>query len=110
MTLNDALRDAFGAALRRSDPVSGGDINDAFALTLTDDTRVFMKSNRTASPAFFQAEAEGLSAIRDTGAISVPSVIAVGSDAATGAFLLLQWVESAPRAPTSGRISGTAWP
>ncbi|MBR2699769.1 MAG: fructosamine kinase family protein [Clostridia bacterium] len=98
MTLNDALRDAFGAELRRSDPVSGGDINDAFALTLTDGARVFMKSNRAASPAFFQAEAGGLAAIRATGAISVPSVIAVGSDAANGAFLLLQWVDSAPRA------------
>ena len=69
MTLNDALRDAFGAELRRSDPVSGGDINDAFALTLTDGARVFMKSNRAASPAFFQAEAAGLAAICDTGCI-----------------------------------------
>ena len=98
MTLNKTLRDTFGAELRKSEPVSGGDINEAFALTLTDGTRVFMKSNRTAPPAFFRAEAEGLAAMDATGAVSVPKVIAVGSDAATGAFLLLQWVESAPRA------------
>lgn len=98
MTLNETLRDAFGAELCRSDPVSGGDINNAFALTLSDGTRVFMKSNRAAAPDFFMAEAEGLAAMRATGAIPVPKVIAVGNDAKTGPFLLLQWVQSTPRA------------
>lgn len=93
--LNDALRDALGAGLLRSDPVSGGDINDAFRLELTDGTRVFMKANRSAGPGFFRAEADGLEAIRATGAIRVPRVIAAGEDAAIGAFLLLEWAESA---------------
>ena len=97
MNLNEALQCAFGAGLLRSAPVSGGDINDAFALTLTDGRRVFMKANRSASPAFFQAEADGLKAMRDTAAIGVPGVIAIGTDAAIGAFLLLEWVEGAPR-------------
>ena len=96
--LNDALRDAFGAALSKAVPVSGGDINEARRLTLTNGAQVFMKANRTAGPGFFQAEADGLAAIRRTGAIRVPEVIATGEDAAFGAFLLLEWVDSAPQA------------
>ena len=121
MSLRDALIAAFGADLLRSTPVSGGDINDAYCLLLTDGTRVFMKANRSASPAFFQAEADGLGAIRDTGAIRVPGVISVGEDDGVGAYLLLEWMDSARqrrdfweafgralaamhRAPTSGRF------
>ena len=97
--LNDTLRAALGADLLRADPVSGGDINEAFRLTLADGATVFMKANRAASPAFFQAEADGLEALRKTGAIGVPGVIAIGQDARYGAFLLLDWVEAARPAP-----------
>ena len=96
--LDDTLQSAFGAALMRAVPVSGGDINAACRLTLTDGTRVFMKSNATASPAFFRAEADGLEAIRQTGAIGVPGVIAQGEDARFGAYLLLEWIEAARQA------------
>lgn len=97
MGLNDALQAAFGAGLLRSSPVSGGDINEAFCLTLENGERAFMKANRRVGPAFFQAEAEGLAAIRATGAICVPGVIAAGEDREYGAFLLLEWVDSAPQ-------------
>jgi hypothetical protein len=36
MSLSEALQANFGASLHRISPVSGGDINDAFRLTLTD--------------------------------------------------------------------------
>lgn len=98
MTLRETLADRFGSALQSAAPVSGGDINDAFRLTLADGTRVFMKANRAASPAFFRAEADGLEALRAPGAIGVPGVIASGCDDAFGAFLLLEWVETAPKA------------
>jgi len=94
MTLNEIL----GAPLRSTTPVSGGDINDAYKLTLTDGRQVFMKANRSADLSVFQAEAEGLEAIRATDTIGVPQVIAVGKDQQYGAFLLLEWVEAAPKA------------
>ncbi len=75
-------------------PVSGGDINDAYRLTLSDGRSVFMKANRMANPAFFQAEADGLEAIRTAGAIRVPGVIACGHDDSVGSYLLLEWIES----------------
>ena len=97
--LNDTLSSIFGATLSGASPVLGGDINDAFHLTLTDRTRVFMKANRSASPAFFRAEADGLRAISATNAIRVPRVIGTGQDDRFGAFLLLEWVEPARQKP-----------
>ena len=95
--LRETLENRFGAQLTDAVPISGGDINAAYRLTLTDGTRIFMKANRTASPAFFQAEADGLAAIRDTGAIGVPAMIAAGSDERYGNFLLLEWIGPAPQ-------------
>lgn len=95
--LRETLESRFGAQLTGAVPVSGGDINAAWRLTLTDGTRVFMKANRTASPAFFQAEADGLAAIRETEAIGVPEVITAGNDERYGNFLLLEWIEAAPQ-------------
>lgn len=97
MTLSEALQAAFDSDLLRASPVSGGDINDAFCLTLKDGIRVFMKANRRASPDFFRAEAEGLTAIRAAGAIPVPAVTGTGTDGKYGSFLLLEWIESAPQ-------------
>ena len=94
MTLNEIL----GAPLRSTTPVSGGDINDAYKLNLSDGRQIFMKVNRSSGSSFFQAEADGLEAIRATDAIGVPQVIAVGKDQQYGAFLLLEWVEAAPKA------------
>lgn len=89
-TLNEALH----ADILHATPIPGGDINDAYKLTLSDGTSVFMKANKAASTAFFQAEADGLEAIRGAGAIRVPGVIAVGHDDNIGSYLLLEWVES----------------
>lgn len=94
MTLNEIL----GASLRSATPISGGDINDAYKLNLSDGRQIFMKANRSSGSSFFQAEADGLEAIRATDAIGVPQVIAVGKDQQYGAFLLLEWVEAAPKA------------
>ena len=56
MTLNEVL----GAPTRSATPISGGDINDAYKLILTDGRQVFMKANRSAGLSFFQAEADTL--------------------------------------------------
>lgn len=95
ITLNEALC----ADILRAMPVTGGDINDAYRFTLSDGRSVFMKANRSASPAFFQAETDGLEAIRAAGAIRVPTVIAIGHDDSVGSYLLLEWIESKNSAP-----------
>ena len=95
---SESLRTILGTDILHSIPVSGGDINDAYKLTLSDSRQVFMKANRSAGLSFFQAEADGLEAIRATGAINVPEVIAVGKDQQYGAFLLLEWVKADPKA------------
>ena len=59
-------------------PVAGGDINDAYMVTLVDGQKVFLKVNTLRNAAFFSAEQEGLAAIRKTNAIRVPEVIATG--------------------------------
>ena len=100
-SLGDALAEVFGPSVsvsaRRA--VSGGDINRAYQLTLSDGTTVFLKSNAATLLPMFAAEAEGLRAMADTGAIGVPEPRAVGTDPDLGAFLLLDWIESASAAP-----------
>lgn len=93
--LNEIIKCKFGnaAAIKRRIPVSGGDINRAYALELSDGTKVFMKSNLRENKSFFKAESEGLEAMRKTGTIRVPQVIASGTDGGE-AFLLLEYIES----------------
>ena len=77
--------------------VSGGDINRAYRLTASDGTRLFMKCNAKANLPFFLAETGGLEAIASAGAIRTPAVLGVVTDDRYGAFLLLEWIEAAPR-------------
>ena len=95
-SLNNALRNLFGAEVKVSNRISGGDVNDAYELVLTTGERVFMKSNRRSDASFFTAEAEGLSAIAQTGAIGTPHVLGCGTDKGR-AFLLLQFVTGKSR-------------
>ena len=57
--LNQAIRDIFGegTAVRERIPVSGGDINRAYVLLLSDGEQVFMKANSVRNRDFFRAEA-----------------------------------------------------
>ena len=61
------------AELAQSRRIAGGDINEAYGLTLTDGTQIFMKSNRKENLSFFQTEVSGLNALAQTGAIGTPS-------------------------------------
>ena len=47
ISLDKALAEVFGnrAAVAQADKVLGGDINQAYGLTLTDGTHVFLKTN-----------------------------------------------------------------
>ena len=96
--LNEIVRSFFGqaASVEWSEPVSGGDINEAFHLLLTSGEEVFLKLNARAEENFFLAEAHGLKCMKECGA-SVPEVLAVGKLSDGAAYLLLSYVRSSAR-------------
>lgn len=100
-SLEDALNSLFGTDIKiiRSERISGGDINDAFRLRLSEGTSIFMKSNDKRNLSFFTAEAVGLDAIRQTGAIGTPHLLCYGTDEARGgiSFLLMEFITGAGR-------------
>lgn len=95
----DALPKAVGAALaaatgrafqlRAARPVGGGSINQAWIIE-GDDLTYFVKTHRHGR-AMFEAETAGLEALAATGAIRVPTPVAVG-DAQGLAFLVLEYL------------------
>ena len=91
--LQEAVASLYGKAVQilRRDPVTGGDINRAYMLKLSDGHILFMKENAANKMSLFAREVEGLQAIRKSGAISVPEVYAYGKDE-KDSFLLMQYV------------------
>lgn len=80
--------------IERISRITGGDINEAYGLTLTNGQRIFMKSNTKANLPFFTAEAIGLAAIARAKAIKTPRILATGTDEGRGgySFLLLEFI------------------
>ena len=102
LSFAEALVSLFGnsVAIARTDRVSGGDINRAYALTLNTGEKIFMKANAKENAGFFTAEALGLEAIAKTGAIKTPKVLCAGTDDGEEvgySFLLLEFIQSAPK-------------
>ncbi len=87
--------------LAQSRRIAGGDINEAYGLTLTDGTQIFMKSNRKENLSFFQTEVSGLNALAQTGAIGTPEILCTGTDeeGAGKSFLMLGFIEPRQRIP-----------
>jgi fructosamine-3-kinase len=90
--LEEAVARALGSTVRSARPVSGGDINSAHEMTLTDGRVVFVKSNFVADPTMFAAEARGLAWLAQARALRVPEVLAVGDT-----FLVLERISPARR-------------
>lgn len=96
--LGRALSRRFGAAVERAERLSGGDINDAFAVTLQGGRTVFVKTNDRAPPGMFDAEARGLAWLAEARAIRLPEVLGVG-EPGEPPYLALELVRSGPRRP-----------
>lgn len=105
--LKEVLSAKYGSSITVTGktPVSGGDINRAYTLLLSDGSRLFMKANRRENGDFFRAEAEGLEAMKRTGAVNVPEVIAGGADR-NESFLLLEHVAEGRRTRGSSEKLG----
>ena len=69
--------------------MTGGDINQAFAVETAAGARAFVKTRSGAAAGEYEAEAAGLGWLAE-GEVRVPEVLAVSSDPA---FLALEWVE-----------------
>ena len=95
-SLKEALIGIFGEDVRVKDrrAVYGGDANEAYSLYLSNGETFFVKANSVERADFFRAEAEGISAIRSTGAIRVPRIYATGADEGYS-FLLMEYIDSA---------------
>ena len=107
-SLKEAVRYACGenVSITGRTPVSGGDINRAYALELSDGSRLFMKANRRENKDFFRAEAEGLSAIRQTGTVRTPEVLALGTDG-SDSYLLMEYISAGRGGRKSSEELGT---
>lgn len=68
-------------------PLGGGDVAESFRVRLDDGRIVFAKSHQDPPPEFFETEATGLTWLRESGAIDVPDVLAVGDG-----MLVLEWI------------------
>ena len=87
----EAIGRALGAALRAERSLSGGDINEAYAVTLDDGRVAFVKTNLQAPEGMFAAEARGLAWLAEAGALRIPSVLAVDRR-----FLVLELIQPGP--------------
>lgn len=74
--------------------LGGGDINEAWRVTLADGRTAFVKTRADAGPGEYAAEAAGLRWLAEPGALRTPCAIEVGED-----YLVLEWIES-------GRLDG----
>jgi fructosamine-3-kinase len=105
----DALRRVLARALAAEvadlSPLSGGDVTEAFRVTLDDGARVFAKTRHGAPPGFFTTEAAGLAWLRAAHAVPVPEVLAVSEDPP---LLALAWIEPGRPRPDGERRFGRA--
>jgi fructosamine-3-kinase len=68
--------------------VGGGDINEAWRVTLADGGTAFVKTRVDAAPGEYGAEADGLQWLAEPGALRTPRVLEVSDD-----YLALGWIE-----------------
>jgi len=102
--MNAALRTEIEGIVRQSVKsvirVTGGDINEAYCVKISDQRSLFAKCNRTLEVAVFEAEARGLQWLAAANALSVPKIWGcgvAGEGESRVAYLLLEWLEAAPK-------------
>ena len=89
-----------GEPVVRSEPVSGGDINAAFRLTLKSGRRLFAKTHRSPLAGVFSREADGLAWLGEPHAIRVPEIVAASeADDLGPACLVLEYIQQGKPGP-----------
>ena len=106
----DATRADF--ELTATSPVGGGCIHAALCLegiNAQGRARYFAKVNEASRAPMFEAEAGGLAALREAGAVRVPSVVTRGDDG-DEAWLVLEWLDLAALSGQAAARLGEALP
>lgn len=91
-SLEQALARALGARVLGSRPLTGGDINAAYAVELEGGSSVFVKTHPGAPRDFFAREAQGLEWLREGSSLRVPKVLAVSQGVDSPAYLVLELI------------------
>lgn len=87
------IEERLGQSVSETRALSGGDINDCWLVKLESGERVFAKTNERADSSMFPAEARGLDWLRESGALSVPKVLAVSREGhAEPGYLVLEYL------------------
>lgn len=97
LSTEQAVEELYGRQVRICEEkrIQGGDINEAYRLRLSDGTKLFLKMNAKNRKDFFTAEARGLETLNSLHVVSVPEVLALGTDEHRDrSFLLLEYIES----------------
>lgn len=93
------LEQELGSTVRAVATIGGGDINDAYRITLADGRRLFVKTNRNVPHDFFAREAAGLAFLAqglDGALLRVPEVLLISESA-----LVLELLELGPPSPAA---------
>jgi len=100
--LANALAKALGSPVAAARSLAGGDINQAYSVTLGDGRDVFVKTNAHAPHGMFAAEARGLGWLAAAKALAVPEVLAASADGDGGpSFLVLELLRQAKGRPVA---------
>ncbi len=92
-----ALEAQLGEAVVCSRRLSGGDINDAYLVSLRSGVKRFVKTKSDAPHGMYSVEAKGLDWLRAANVLRIPAVIAVSE--AGPRFLVLEYLDPASRTP-----------
>jgi fructosamine-3-kinase len=95
--VREALEQRLGKPVLGAKRLGGGDINEAFEVSLGDGTSIFIKTHPNPPPGMFEAEARGLRWLEGADAIRVPRVVAVSDE--HPAYLALELLTPAKRRP-----------
>lgn len=95
--LRDAVGRQLGTQVLEATRLGGGDINDAFEVSLEDRTPIFVKTHPDPPGGMFGAEARGLRWLEETKAIRIPRVIAFSDE--QPAYLALELLTPARPQP-----------
>ncbi len=96
--IQSRLSDILGTTIIISgtNPLSGGDINDAFRIE-TNKGQFFLKYNSASRyPGMFLKEAKGLSLLSQAAEVDIPDVVDAG-ETASHSYLLLEFMKTAPQ-------------
>ena len=106
--LRQQVESALGHRITASVAASGGCINNGARLDTRDGDSFFLKWNEVAPPEMFEAEANGLEALRRACTVQIPAPLDRGGGAGTPSWLLLEYVGSGTPAADYPERLGTS--